>query len=291
MNQEGSQSFKNERINVGIAFTRGGQDEMQDICVVNLEKDHSQDFPMDFMGVFDGHGKNGEKVAFFVASNLNDTVQMIFKKNNFLVEAIERGCLAIDDRLRASGAEQAFDKCGASCCVVWIRDKKLYSCNVGDARLMLSYNGDSFNTTLAHTPDNSWEYDRILKAGGQIVNKRINGVMDFARSFGDFTFKNNKAVGKSDQLVTSFPDVFVVDIDFTVEFVVIVSAGVLNVLEDQEIVNLVESHLKSDTPVDSIAKMVIKQCNDKYRKKGPDSKPDNMACVIAAFKHTVVCKS
>ena len=42
---------------------------------------------------------------------------------------------------------------------------------------------------LKHTPEHDAE--RIVKAGGKIINKRINGNLSFSRSIGDLKFKNN----------------------------------------------------------------------------------------------------
>ena len=41
-----------------------------------------------------------------------------------------------------------------------------------------------------HTPDVPSEYQRIVRAGGFVQNKRVNGVLAVSRSFGDLPFKN-----------------------------------------------------------------------------------------------------
>ena len=43
-----------------------------------------------------------------------------------------------------------------------------------------------------HKPDNNIEKRRILKAGGDVYDGRVNGSLNLSRSLGDLEYKSNK---------------------------------------------------------------------------------------------------
>lgn len=63
--------------------------------------------------------------------------------------------------------------------------------------------------------------------------------MNLSRAFGDFQFKNNPFIGADKQAVTADPDVFVVDLDDHIDFVIVGCDGVYETMNNQEIVEWV----------------------------------------------------
>ena len=61
--------------------------------------------------------------------------------------------------------------------------------------------------SLDHKPENQDEFNRIKKAGGKIVNGRIDGGLNVSRTFGDFNYKQKKELKYDEQLVICKPDV------------------------------------------------------------------------------------
>jgi serine/threonine protein phosphatase PrpC len=61
---EGKSKFSNSRLMVGVAWSQGERESMQD--TFSLVLNHGDDTDVDFIGLFDGHGKNGENVARYV---------------------------------------------------------------------------------------------------------------------------------------------------------------------------------------------------------------------------------
>ena len=66
---------------VAAASSQGKRPYMQDVFAIVLQ--HDADRETDFMGVFDGHGVNGEKVAHFVGRKLGDQVLRALIKDNY----------------------------------------------------------------------------------------------------------------------------------------------------------------------------------------------------------------
>ena len=70
---DGSRLFSNSRVVLGVAWAQGGRDYMQDAFSLSLSC-ATKEAEVDFFGVFDGHGPNGENMSRFVAYKLCDTV-------------------------------------------------------------------------------------------------------------------------------------------------------------------------------------------------------------------------
>jgi serine/threonine protein phosphatase PrpC len=54
---------------------------------------------------------------------------------------------------------------------------------------VLSRNGKAIALSEDHKPENDIEKNRITKAGGTIMNGRVNGGLNLTRSLGDFYYK------------------------------------------------------------------------------------------------------
>ncbi len=79
-------------------------------------------------------------------------------------QAVQMGFLLLDAQIRqdpdlmtAGGVVLG----GTTTCAVWVADKYLFSGNMGDSRLVLSYNGRAFPVTSDHKPANQLEAARI----------------------------------------------------------------------------------------------------------------------------------
>jgi len=112
-----------------------------------------------------------------------------------------------------------------------VRSRVLYTANVGDARIVLCRNGKALRLSYDHKGNDENEGKRITKAGGLILNNRVNGVLAVTRALGDSYLKD---------LVTGHPytteTVIQPDQD---EFLILACDGLWDVCSDQEAVDLV----------------------------------------------------
>jgi protein phosphatase PTC1 len=99
-----------------------------------------------------------------------------------------------------------------------LRQRVLYTANVGDARIVLCRNGKALRLSYDHKGSDENEGKRIANAGGLILNNRVNGVLAVTRALGDAYLKD---------LVTGHPytteTVIQPDID---EFLILACDGV-----------------------------------------------------------------
>lgn len=71
-----------------------------------------------------------------------------------------------------------------------IRQRVLYTANVGDARIVLCRNGKALRLSYDHKGGDENEGRRIANAGGLILNNRVNGVLAVTRALGDAYLKD-----------------------------------------------------------------------------------------------------
>ncbi|KAL6935260.1 hypothetical protein ACO0R3_001234 [Hanseniaspora guilliermondii] len=109
---------------------------------------------------------------------------------------------------------------GAALTVVYIKDKMVYTANIGDTMAILSRStGDHAVLTLKHNPGNPREYVRIRIAGGYVNNGKVDGVSDVSRAVGFFHLLPH---------IHASPDINVLTLTKTDEMLIIATNDVWN---------------------------------------------------------------
>ncbi len=264
MEENGSVTFHNERIVAAAAWSIGGRDYMQDSFSIGLN--HSaKDQPVDFVGIFDGHGPNGENISRVVAKYLCEEVLLEFEETDKFEQSIETVCYDLDEAIRNAPEledEDGVVKGGSTCCSLWILGDSIYVCNVGDSRCVLSYGelNKAVQVSTDQKPTNQKEKSRIERAGGEVKRKRVNGGLGVARAFGDFRYKAQQHLKPWDQLVTVMPDVYTILIDENINFLLLASDGVWDVKSSQDAVDIMFKALDGGLRVDHACAAVVEKC-------------------------------
>ncbi len=284
---DGSRVFSSSRLVMGVAWAQAGRDHMQDSFALSLScRDHASD--IDFFGVFDGHGINGENVSRHVAYRISDLVLKVYAEREDMTfpQAIEAGFLLLDAQIRRDPDMRTVDGVvwgGSTACAVWMTDEYIYSGNVGDSRFILSYNGRAYPVTKDHKPDNRGEHSRIEAAGAFVRSQRVNGMLGVARAFGDFRFKVRGDLGPHEQSVTALPDVRTVELEDEIDFLVVASDGVWDSKTNQEVVDFIIERMKLVVPLNEIGEQLIESCRLPVNPEtGLGS--DNMTIMIAVLR-------
>jgi len=66
---------------------------------------------------------------------------------------------------------------------------EIYCSNAGDSRTVMSEKGNAVDLSKDHKPDLPEERGRIIKAGGEVMDGRVNGMLALSRAMGDFDYK------------------------------------------------------------------------------------------------------
>jgi len=173
-----------------------GDDWSSQDAWVSIPKVHG-DPKTHFFGVFDGHGQLGKEVAEFVKKTFPTS---FFADKNFPnnpAAAFKSAAQRTNKLLGSSGIDASLS--GSTCCCCCIIGQVLYTCNIGDSRLILGTGEEdqckAKQLTTDHSTKNLAEQQRIKAAGGRITRGRIYcadedvpGLIP-SRTMGDFAGK------------------------------------------------------------------------------------------------------
>jgi protein phosphatase 2C family protein 2/3 len=259
---------------LGAYALRGDKDYMEDRVVVRSLRALAgeQEGRHVYAAVFDGHG--GSACAAYAADRLHRLLEERLE---------ERGGGTADDEAIEQALRQSFhrtsegflrssaaDASGSTAVVALLAraaepggPRKLHVACAGDSRAVLSTGGVSRNVTTDHTPQDAVEYERIVRAGGEvdeefggggIVSPAGDQYLHVARSLGDGAYKVGDEPAR--HVVTAEPDVFTIELAAQsgeeAGFVVLASDGVWDFVTTQRACEVVAAALRAQ-PNDAAA--------------------------------------
>ena len=137
-------------------------------------------------------------------------------------------------------------ECGSTAAIVFIKDKIAHCVHVGNSRILLEKNGTIDFVTQDHVPNRVDESLRIIKNGGVIYEKRVNGFLSITRAFGDYAL--------SKKLIIAEPDYEEILLNEH-KFLVLATDGLWNRVAKEEIVGILDAK-KSVQDINLLAKML-----------------------------------
>ncbi|RLM61593.1 putative protein phosphatase 2C 44 [Panicum miliaceum] len=157
---------------------------------------------------------------------------------------------------------------GGSTAIV-VDGKDLWIANIGDSRAVVCERGTANQLTVDHEPHTTNERKRIEKQGGFVSTfpgdvPRVNGQLAVARAFGDQSLKAH---------LSSEPDVKHIQINSSIEFVILASDGLWKVMKNQEAIDLVKSTKDPQTA----AKQLTSEALGRMSK-------DDISCIVIRFR-------
>jgi protein phosphatase 1G len=286
-----------ESLKVSFASSemQGWRMSMEDSKVINLSLDENT---MIF-AVFDGHG--GGEVAKFVSRHFC----ALLLKNRFfeagdLENALVSTFVLIDEVLRNEESIKELirirdglpNNClvkepkmdmyvGCTALVVLIRNRRMFVANAGDCRCVLSRSKRAIDLSQDHKPTLRKEKQRILQAGGQVSEGRINRGLNLSRSLGDFIYKNNFSLPSDKQMVIPNPDVLTIDLQPTDDFFIIACDGIWESLSSQDCVDFISTN---DSPLSKVAESLLEKCLSP--KPNQRTGCDNMTVILVQLKES-----
>lgn len=246
-------------------FTLQGKrpsNEDQHINILNIDNKNKNMYPINLVGVFDGHG--GKLVSKYLKTNLpkyilkKSTNINIYQENTKLVTKFfgklfdkMQEKISIDHPICSK-------RCGSTALMgIYYKDKRnnpnLWMLNVGDSRAVLcNHKGLSVPLTIDHKPNSLSERKRIEKLGGRIKfdgsDWRIKD-LSLSRAFGDID---------TAPYVTHKPDISKVNLNKNDRFVIFACDGLWDVMSNSQSVNFVNKYLKNKY-TGNISKLLAKE--------------------------------
>ncbi|XP_057490471.1 probable protein phosphatase 2C 11 isoform X1 [Actinidia eriantha] len=254
---------KNGRFSYGYSSFKGKRSSMEDFYETRIAEVDGQ--MVAFFGVFDGHG--GSRTAEYLKNNL-------FKNLSSHPDFIKDTKSAIVESFRQTDADYLIDEkgqqkdAGSTASTAVLLGDRLLVANVGDSRVVACRAGSAIPLSIDHKPDRSDERQRIEQAGGFIIwagTWRVGGVLAVSRAFGDKLLK---------PYVVAEPEIQEEEID-GIDFIIIASDGLWNVLSNEEAVAVVEDI----TDTEAASRKLIEEA---YAR----GSSDNITCVVVRFENT-----
>jgi protein phosphatase 1L len=230
---------------------------MEDIGI--LIPDLTTDYKVSLFGIFDGHG--GTDVVKFVKNRLPQLIK-IYLNDLFPVEiAFKNAFKKVDEELKFFDSEYI----GTTATLILIKDNKIYCANVGDTKAYIIYDKTYKQISNDHKCTNEDERKRITEIGGKIFKNRVMGQLILTRTLGDLYVKQFGVINT--------PDINVYDINETINYIIIASDGVWDVVDLDTITNMG----KAGKNVGEFCKDIVKLAINKGTK-------DNVSCIVVSFK-------
>ncbi|XP_031259138.1 probable protein phosphatase 2C 11 isoform X1 [Pistacia vera] len=252
---------RSAKFSYGYSSFRGKRASMEDFYETRISEVDGQ--MVAFFGVFDGHG--GARTAEYLKNNL-------FKNLSSHPDFIKDTKAAIVEVFRQTDVDYLNEEkgqqkdAGSTASTAMLLGDRLLVANVGDSRVVASRAGSALPLSIDHKPDRSDERQRIEEAGGFIIwagTWRVGGVLSVSRAFGDKLLK---------PFVVAEPEIQEEEID-GVDFIIIGSDGLWNVLSNQDAVDVVQEI----TDAEAAARKLIQEA---YAR----GSSDNITCVVVRFE-------
>ncbi|KAJ1264307.1 hypothetical protein BS78_09G253700 [Paspalum vaginatum] len=250
-------------LNCGYSSFRGKRATMEDFYDIKSSK--IDDKQISLFGIFDGHG--GSRAAEYLKEHLFDN---LIKHPEFMTDTK----LAIGETYRRTDSEfldterNSHRDDGSTASTAVLVGNHLYVANVGDSRAVISKAGKAIALSEDHKPNRSDERKRIESAGGIVMwagTWRVGGVLAMSRAFGNRLLK---------QFVIADPEIQEQEISDELEFLIIASDGLWDVVPNEDAVSLVKMEEEPEAAARRLTETAF------ARGSG-----DNITCIVVKFQH------
>ncbi|CAF4937632.1 unnamed protein product [Pieris macdunnoughi] len=191
-----------------------------------------------------------------------------------------------------SMTEEPGNDSGCTAVVALLRGNELYVANAGDSRCIICREEKAIDMSIDHKPEDAPELERITKAGGKVSNDgRINGGLNLSRAIGDHSYKQNKDLGATEQMITALPDVKTLTIEPEKDqFMVLACDGIWNYMSSQEVCDFILPRLaEGREKLSQICEEMFDHCLAPST-MGDGTGCDNMTAIIVRFKDGVIAE-
>ncbi|KAK8499386.1 hypothetical protein V6N12_037024 [Hibiscus sabdariffa] len=252
---------QNGKFSYGYASSPGKRSSMEDFYETRIDGVNGE--IVGLFGVFDGHGgvRAAEYVKRHLFSNLIKHPKFISDTKSAIADAYNH----TDSEFLKSENNQIRDAGSTASTAILVGDRLLVA-NVGDSRAVICRGGNAIAVSRDHKPDQSDERKRIENAGGFVMwagTWRVGGVLAVSRAFGDRQLK---------QYVVADPEIQEEKVDSSLEFLILASDGLWDVVSNEEAVAIVK-------PIQDPAQ-AAKQLTQEASQRGS---ADNITCVVVRF--------
>ena len=230
------------------------RDYMEDY-ILSINNFNSESFKHLFC-VFDGHG--GDETAKLCVKKYPEIFSQCLCDNPFNYElALKNSFHLMDEEIEKTKSYEV----GNTGTIVFINNNYLYCANVGDSSCCLLGKKNEF-ITIEDRCSNKVEKKRIEKEGGQVIEDRLDGILEISRCFGDHDLKNKG--------LTSEPHITKKFIDDNLNYCILASDGVWDSLNLNDVSKIATENKNN---FNNMAKIIVESA----KRRGSE---DNISCIV-----------
>ena len=227
-------------------------DYMED-CALSIKNFNKESYHHLFC-IFDGHG--GDLTAKLCVKKYPEIFRKCLLESPLENEmALKKSFYLMDKEIEKTKAKEV----GNTATVVFIYNRFLYCANVGDSSCAIIGKTNEF-ITIEDKCTNKKEIKRIEKEGGTIIDDRLGGILAVSRGLGDFDLKTKG--------LTCDPHISKRLIDHNMNYCVLASDGVWDVLSPDEVARIIK-----DNKFEETAKEIVETAIDR-------GSEDNISCIV-----------
>ncbi|CAO2170654.1 unnamed protein product [Urochloa humidicola] len=249
-------------LNCGYSSIRGRRASMEDFY--DIRSSRIDDKQINFFGVFDGHG--GTRAASYLKKHLFEN---LIKHSAFVDDTKS----AISEIFKKTDEDFLDDiegniQVGSTASTAVLVDNHLYVANVGDSRAVISKAGKAIALSDDHKPNRSDEQKRIEDAGGVVTwsgTWRVGGILAMSRAFGNHLLK---------RFVVADPEIQDQEIDGELEFLILASDGLWDVVSNEHAVAFVKDEDSPEAAARKLTEIAFRR-----------GSTDNITCIVVEFRH------
>lgn len=232
-----------------------------------------------FFGVYDGH--SGKMAAQFCQEQMH-LFLMKYAGADLPPEGIVEAFMRCDDEFLGMAVPREM-RDGTTATVVTVTPTRMMCANVGDSRCVVSRAGEAIAMSVDHKASEPGEQERLDNLGARVRGKYIRAwnstsMIAVSRAIGDKEYKKEK--NPVERLLISVPHISFLDVTPDLQFCVIASDGLWDVVDNQTAVSFVLTELRAGSSAPQIArKLVIKALNR--------MSSDNITVLVVVFPRAV----
>ncbi|KAG9448306.1 hypothetical protein H6P81_014434 [Aristolochia fimbriata] len=254
------------KLSCGYSSFRGKRASMEDFFDIKTSNVDEKDVFM--FGIFDGHG--GSLAAEYLKDHLFEN---LLKHPQFMMNTK----LAISETYQKTDSDflkqesNTYRDDGSTASTAVLVGSHLYVANVGDSRAVISKAGIAIALSDDHKPNRSDERKRIENAGGVVMwagTWRVGGVLAMSRAFGNRMLK---------QFVVADPEIQEEELDEELEFLVLASDGLWDVVPNEDAVSLARMEDDPEAAARKLTETAFTR-----------GSADNITCIVVRFQHEIM---
>ena len=236
----------------GYSLAKNDRQRMEDAVLIHDNVAGNACF-----AVFDGHG--GEQATLLAKQFLPEQLEHHLQQDCSKEEAAHQAFAAVDELMQTKLADEAKlfasgTSSGTVACIALLKAEELILLNLGDCRAVLCEDGKVTTTTTDHSPEkNKFEKQRLEDIGVNVEGGYVDGKVQVSRAFGDVAGETGKKVPG----LICTPEVFVVNVKDTTEFVLLATDGIWDGLRDQTAITTARKVLRETRSPEAAAKAVV----------------------------------